>query len=809
MFADYYDEVGKHFTASPAYPVHVLNFCKAVYGRNQLGSPEDLVRLATSHGVRLSEEEARNGFGVLDVDGDGSVSLNELIEFVGNDEWRPYVIHSTLGLLKSQLRQESLQALLELPFDLFESGRPYTAEAELSQNAEIYVQTPNGPQPGTGKTSINITAVPFTAKGVEHEILAQEGEIIIGDDDDDSDSGSDSGSGSDDSDNSNEQRRRAMKKASKTFLSIRMPLRSVPTDKEIGAAKKNFKKIVKTVFERPLRRGKITVAYKVDKTSPQPSLILSLRGAADPFMKDFVEMLQEVFRQTSDPNVFVEGIFEHFTATLDFEKSIGDVLRDDSGAALSILRQLSLHLSLALKTDFIASILDQVFGRIAMDESREAIKLFLSLIGYNVWRGQRLSVYLNDPVMSFFDVVRAAGDCLRHNSAFMESSDSDSVFSLTDVAEESARFSFERFFPVHMSPAIPKKFIFQALGKQRSFKQVPKLLHFLSKYVESIDQVNFCTIAYRLTANLRGFDVFNLLPKSDDDMGALYQKYCGKKWKNPFGKSKKGGDDDSDGGSGGSDSGSDSDKEEDVKDDAGPDVLIPLLFEQFSLTELLGDLTTKRYPHVRRTDWKQFGFFNSFGRVTLISSEEDTILGRDVFRALTGTKANIADIEEFDEDHYYSYAGKYWASSSSSRRLPVLYYHANVAKKQDSIFAMGKSDTLLVVYDASKDSINEEFLQRVKDVVNYNDDHETAVLLKQCTAGLKSNSIILCPVSKDGSFNGSATFNGEEVFGRPVSQSRLNLSDPSSVKDLVEKAVAGITRPLKPTSAWDVPSHEI
>eukprot|EP00759_Apiculatamorpha_spiralis_P056839 PhF_6_TR8312/c0_g1_i6/m.12878 len=442
MFADYYDEVGKHFTASPAYPVHVLNFCKAVYGRNQLGSPEDLVRLATSHGVRLSEEEARNGFGVLDVDGDGSVSLNELIEFVGNDEWRPYVIHSTLGLLKSQLRQESLQALLELPFDLFESGRPYTAEAELSQNAEIYVQTPNGPQPGTGKTSINITAVPFTAKGVEHEILAQEGEIIIGDDDDDSDSGSDSGSGSDDSDNSNEQRRRAMKKASKTFLSIRMPLRSVPTDKEIGAAKKNFKKIVKTVFERPLRRGKITVAYKVDKTSPQPSLILSLRGAADPIIKDFAQFVEEKF-PLSNPATFVEGIFEHFTATLDFEKSIGDVLRDDSGAALSILRQLSLHASVALKNEFITVIFDHLFKVIAEEDGgRTATQMILLVIMYNVWRGQRLSVYLNDPVMSFFDVVRSAADSLRENASFKGSGDDVEAFiALSDITEESARFS--------------------------------------------------------------------------------------------------------------------------------------------------------------------------------------------------------------------------------------------------------------------------------------------------------------------------------------------------------------------------------
>ena len=823
MFADVSKQVLAHFNlvgAPSRYPPHIVEFSQAIMRTHGVSNEDGLKRFAKSQGYDLSPSETTSLFKLIDKDADGTISLEELTAFVGNDDWAHFSTNPKGSLLKSQLRNDSMISLMDAAFPFPDSHTGSHRAYEASLRSE------GAPLAGTGGTRITCDVIPFTQAALKSEVLTAEGasEQVAdgegsGSESGGDESGSDDGGDDDDDDKPRENQDPENDKGVKTFFAVTFPLLAMPNDKELGGLKKSIKTMCKTVFSRPIRKGKLYVAMKVVKSGAAPSITISARTRSmDPFLKDLMKAMIQIMRDESG-TLFnsPENFFQNASFAMELEKNIGDALKDDASAIAAILEKYYASASVTARNDFLQTLSGLVVKSFTEDDNtREALSMLMSASGFNMMKGQRLEVYGRDPTTCFYELIAAVADSIRDNERGKDGKLESQLqcgglflnpFLHSDLLEENIRQSLQMFFPAEVTPAVPKKFFYKVFGSQDTLKMIPSLAHFASKFLGMANRIELSTVFYKATVRTSGLDVFQALPKDDKEMSALWAKYVGGTWRNPFGKKNKGSDDDE-----GERSGSDDEGGEETS--KGKETLEDMA-SLFLVNELFPNMASpKKTPHVRPAGG-HYTTFNSYRRVAVIGPNGP--MGRQVFRQLVG---RVVDIDNEKEDETRAWD---WCRADGK---PLFVADVTPWENRDETTVLAvrdellDADVLVIAVDGTSEAVSEEvtFIKTVLHKVGINEDMGpyTRGNVEDCQGELAllavnpKLQVVVVSVSGRGGSEYTTAYS-EALSPFPVTYTQMDTKDVPSAQAVLAlvAALPSARDTSKQTSVWDNPSHSI
>ena len=824
MFADVSKQVLAHFNlvGTPSrYPPHIVEFSQAIMRTHGVSNEDGLRRFAKSQGYDLSPSETTSLFKLIDTDADGTISLEELIAFVGNDDWAHFSTNPKGSLLKSQLRHDSMLTLMNtaFPFPDGHTGSHRVYEASL--------QSEGAPLAGTGGTRITCDVIPFTQAALKSEVLTAEGEQIADGEGSGSESGGDE-SGSDDGgddDKPRENQDPENDKGVKTFFAVTFPLLAMPNDKEFGTLKKAIKTLCKTVFARPIRKGKLYVAMKVAKSGAAPSVTISARSRShDPLLKNLLKTLLGASNFAGDATLMTspERFFQNASFAMELEKNIGDALKDDTSAIAAIFEKYCASASVTARNGFLQTVAGFVFKSFTEDDNtREALHMLISGAGYNMMKGQRLEVYGRDPTTCLYELIAAVADSIRDNERGEDNKLRGPLqsgglflnpFLHSDMLEENIRQSLQTFFPAEVTPAVPKKFFYKVFGSQEELKVIPSLAHFASKFLGMANRVELSTVFYKATVRTSGLDVFHVLPKDDKEMASLWAKHVGGTWRNPFGKKKKGSDDDED-----KPERSGSDDEGGEETSKGKETLEDMT-SLFLANELFPNMKeANRTPHVRQAgrvaaSSRHYTTFHAYRRVAVIGPNGS--MGRQVFRQVVG---RVVDIDNEKEKETRAWD---WCRVDGK---PLFVADVTPWEERDEKGLRDElldADVLIIAVDGTSEAVSEDvaFVKTALHKVGIDEDMGpyTRGNVEDCQGELALLSVnpklqvVVVSVSGRGGAEYTTAYS-EALAPFSVTYTQMDAKDTLSAQGVLAlvAALPSARDTSKRTSVWDNPSHSI
>ena len=710
MFSDITKRVIDHFDALvPVYPAHIIEYCQGLMMKEGISYEADLQRFATSRGLELSSAECKEIFTVIDTDGDGRIELNELVAWVGNDAWRCYDKNPKGSLLKSQVRSESMKALFASPFPLAEE-----TQASRSHVHEVTLRSEGAPVPGTGGTRIKVDVVPFTIAALKEEAKAEERSLEQLND------GGENG-GDDDSDTEEKQ---VGADDPMNLFTAQLPLRAKPSDKELGDFKKALKELYAMASQGTKlarKMGKLYVGMKVTNSGSTPSLTLYGRNSkCDPLLMKFSHFWAQQLNKMEEDELDTlmktpEKFFRSVSFNVEFEKSLSEVLKDDTSAILSLIDKYYYSASVSLPAEFpmggisylTQRILSHDFDAGYQSDQKKLLDHLTIASLYGMFKSNRLEVFGRDPTLCFFEIIAALADSVRERSGKEMCQEMGAEAQLgpllnellhTDLLEEGLRQRLQKFFPCETTAKFGKPLLYkpliQMLDKETddpigAKDALRSLSQFASKFLGFPEKIELSTCFFKYTVRTAGLDVFQLLPRDDQHMSELWTAYVDAKKKPGPG----GSDDDSD-----KDSEASDEKESEEKPSPQDLIRVELndkLFER--------NFDAKRYPFVR-SQFKS-NQFNAYYRVAVLGQLSAKALAHQVFRVISEKPIDRASASELLEENE---PGKWDFAWCRARPYYVMDVSACDYTDAENVFqlqaALSSTDVLVVVTDSSQEN---------------------------------------------------------------------------------------------------------
>lgn len=728
MFSDITKRVIDHFDALvPAYPAHIIEYCQGLVMKEGISYEADLQRFATSRGVELSSAECKELFNVIDTDGDGRIELNELVAWVGNDDWHCYDKNPKGSLLKSQVRSESMKALFASPFPFAEEN-----QASRSHVHEVTLRSEGAPVPGTGGTRIKVDVVPFTVAALKEEAKAEERSL---------EQLSDGGENGGDDDSDTEEKQVGADDPMNLFTA-QLPLRAKPSDKELGDFKKALKEFYAMASQEKLTRkmGKLYVGMKVTNSGSTPSLTLYGRNSkCDPFLGKFFHVWARELNKMGEDELDTlfktpEKFFRSVSFSVEFEKSLSEVLKDDTSAILSLIDKYYYSASVSLPAEFPVGGISYLTQRIlshdfdaGYESDKKKLLEHLTIASlYGMFKNNRLEVFGRDPTLCFFEIIAALADSVRERSGKEMCQDMDpgkgsllNELLHSDLLEEGLRQRLQKFFPCETTAKFGKPLLYkpliQMLDKETddpfgAKDALRSLSQFASKFLGFPEKIELSTSFYKLTVRTAGLDVFQLLPRDDQHMSELWTAYVDAKKKPGPG----GSDDDSDKGSEASD-------EKESEEKPSPQDLIR---SELNMNLFERGFDPKRYPFVRNLRYISLNQFNAYYRVAVLGQLSAKALANQVFRVIAEKPIDRASASERLEENEPGKVDFAWCRARPYCVMDVSACDYTAETVSQLRAALSSTDVLVVVTDSSQENTETAAIDALQLTLSSTDEKE-------------------------------------------------------------------------------------